>query len=94
MPRRARIGVDADNPIRPSPHRVKEPTRETQDPVRPVGVTLRESALEELGQTAGELGVSRNALMRWLILHGLQEIKAGRLAPATKTTVELDMPSP
>ena len=94
MPRRARIGTDADNPIRPSPQRVKETSKKNADPVRPVGVTLRESALQDLQRVAQELGVSRNALMRWLILHGLQEIKTGRLEPATKKSVELDMPMP
>lgn len=92
MPKRARIGLDADNPLRPSPQRVKAPSRKAADPVRPVGVTLRESALAALEAHAKERGVSRNALMRYLILHGLAELRAGRLEPATKSTVELDMP--
>lgn len=92
MPKRARIGLDADNPLRPSPQRVKEKSRKAADPVRPVGVTLRESALADLETLAQERGVSRNALMRYLILHGLAELRAGRLEPATKSTVELDMP--
>lgn len=94
MPRRARIGLDADNPLRPSPQRVKATSTKVADPVRPVGVTLRESSLADLETLAQERGVSRNALMRYLLLHGIQEIKAGRLEPSTKTTTALDMPTP
>lgn len=94
MPKRARIGLDADNPLRPSPERVKATSKNVADPVRPVGVTLRESSLADLETLAQERGVSRNALMRYLLLHGIQEIKAGRLEPSTRTTTELDMPTP
>lgn len=44
-----------------------------------VGVGLKESEVDLLDAIAGELGIARNALLRYLVRHGLAQYRAGRL---------------
>lgn len=44
-----------------------------------VGVGLKEGEVAVIDQFAGELGVTRNALMRWALRWFLLELRAGRI---------------
>jgi len=44
-----------------------------------VGVGLKESEVDMLDAIAAELGIARNALLRYLVRFGLSEYRAGRL---------------
>lgn len=44
-----------------------------------VGVGLKESEVDLLDAIAGELGIARNALLRYLVRYGLAQYRAGRL---------------
>jgi hypothetical protein len=42
-------------------------------------VGLKESEVDLLDAIAGELGIARNALLRYLVRYGLAQYRAGRL---------------
>lgn len=44
-----------------------------------VGVGLKESEVDLLDAIAAELGIARNALLRYLVRYGLAEYRSGRL---------------
>ncbi len=44
-----------------------------------VGVGLKESEVDLLDAIAGELGIARNALLRYLVRYGLAQFRSGRL---------------
>jgi hypothetical protein len=44
-----------------------------------VGVGLKESEVDLLDAIASELGIARNALLRYLVRYGLAQYRAGRL---------------
>jgi len=44
-----------------------------------IGVGLKESEVDLLDAIAGELGIARNALLRYLVRFGLGEYRSGRL---------------
>lgn len=44
-----------------------------------IGVGLKESEVDLLDAIAGELGIARNALLRYLVRYGLAQYRAGRL---------------
>jgi predicted transcriptional regulator len=92
MPERYRIGETASNPLRPTI--ITRDTGGKEDKVRSMGVTLRESEISRLGLLAEDLGVSRNALARYLLKWAMGELEAGRLQPETeeKVTIELHLP--
>lgn len=87
MPKRARITTE-DSPLRAT---ITAPERTNKNLVRSVGVTLRQSELDALAEFAADLDVSRNALMRWLIRHGLSELRAGTLNVETTKTVTVEL---
>lgn len=93
MPTRYRIGQgeDKSNPLQAT---ILGKAGGKEDKVRSVGVTLRESEISRLGLLAEDLGVSRNALARYLVKWAMGELESGRLTPETeeKVTVELHMP--
>ncbi len=54
------------------------PAAEPVDRTLPVGVGLKQSELRELDAIARELGIARNALMRYGLAFFLREYRAGR----------------
>ena len=44
-----------------------------------VGVGLKESEVDLLDAIAAELGIARNALLRYLVRYGLSQYRSGRL---------------
>ena len=60
-----------------------------RDPGRtlPVGVGLKESELRELDAIAAELGIARNALMRWAMRDFLARYHAGAVTLEIETDV-------
>jgi len=60
----------------------------------PVGVGLKESEVAMLDEIAGELGIARNALMRWGLRYFLKQYNAGNvdLETTTETKTTLRMP--
>lgn len=87
MPKRARITTE-DSPLRAT---ITVSERAQKNIVRSVGVTLRQTELDMLAEFAADLNVSRNALMCWLIRHGLSELKAGTLTAETTKTVRVEL---
>lgn len=55
------------------------------DRTLPIGVGLKQSELRDLDRIAGDLGIARNALMRWGLLFFLREYRAGRVAIDVET---------
>jgi len=49
-----------------------------------VGVGLKESEVDLLDAIAAELGIARNALLRYLVRYGLAEYRSGRLEVPVK----------
>lgn len=49
------------------------------DRTLPVGVGLKQSEIARLDAIGAELGVARNALLRWAVAYFLREYDAGRL---------------
>lgn len=89
MPKRYRVGQNGAAPIKSAAERDVG----TADRIRSVGVTLRSSEIRRLDAIADDLGVSRNALMRWAIRHVARQIADGAIEPPVtervKTVLEL-----
>jgi len=56
-----------------------------RDRTLPIGVGLKQSELAQLDAIAAELGIARNALMRWAVAYFLREYRAGRVAIDVET---------
>jgi hypothetical protein len=54
------------------------------DRTLPVGVGLKASEVAAIDEIAAELGVARNALLRWAVRYFLSEYRAGRAQPDAK----------
>lgn len=54
-----------------------QPPAEDVDRTLPVGVGIKQSELRELDRIARELGIARNALMRWALRDFLARYRAG-----------------
>lgn len=54
------------------------------DPVKPIGVGLKDSEGKRLTQIAAELGVNRHALLLWLVRDFIRRYDAGE-RPETET---------
>jgi hypothetical protein len=50
-----------------------------RDRTLPIGVGLKQSELAQLDAIAAELGIARNALMRWAVSYFLREYGAGNI---------------
>lgn len=70
------------------------PAAREVDRTLPVGVGLKASELAKLDAIAAELGIARNALLRFAVAHFLQDYKAGRVTVdvETKETRRVVMP--
>lgn len=70
------------------------PTEELGGLIRSVGVGLRTGEVEYIDNLAASLGVSRNALMAWIIRRAIKELQAGTLVPPVEeeTTRKLGPP--
>ncbi len=64
----------------PGPAERSAPAAPELDRTLPVGVGLKQSELRDLDAIAGELGVARNALLRWAVAYFLREYRAGRIS--------------
>lgn len=53
--------------------------RPALDRTLPVGVGLKQSEIARLDAIGADLGVARNALLRWAVAYFLREYDAGRL---------------
>lgn len=62
------------------------------DKTRNIGVGLKESELSELGERAQAMGVSRNALIVWLIRYGLAGLREESINPEFETVRQLKPP--
>jgi hypothetical protein len=77
-------------PAQPEPGSSREKPERLKS--KSIGVNLKAYEIDELGELADGLGVSRNALIVWLIRHGVAALKEGEIAPQTKTVSVLEDP--
>ena len=63
------------------------------DPVKAIGVGLRQSEAAELGNIAAGLGVPRSGLMAWVLRRFLEDYRAGRVTlPPLETVTTTRLP--
>jgi hypothetical protein len=76
--------------------RAETPARDKargSDPVRAIGVGLRQSEAAELGAIAAGLGVPRSGLMAWALRRFLADYRAGRVTlPPLETVTTTRLP--
>lgn len=60
-------------------HDLAERSAPALDRTLPVGVGLKQSEIARLDAIGADLGVARNALLRWAVAYFLREYDAGRL---------------
>ncbi len=82
--------TDARPPVQPDQDESRAKPEQLKS--KSIGVNLKAYEIDELGELADGLGVSRNALIVWLIRHGVAALKGGEIAPQTKTVSVLEDP--
>lgn len=73
-------------PAEPEPAKQAE-QEQPPDPVKAIGIGLRESEWQRLDEIAQELGTTRHSLALWALRDFISRYEAGDIQPVTKKTL-------